>query len=138
MILGIWVPVLVGGVLFTVMGWAERKLPSSQEILPSEWTLIFLILFMRLLPLLIPIGIVAFLVYHWFGTRALWLLFFFSAMILMPFFLWYFIYTSIIGWLKKREKKYNAFLVGFLVGIPFLAYYVMCAFVVVALYIFDC
>lgn len=128
MLIGIWIAIIVGGVLFTVGGWAERKMPSSQEIPPSALILIILFLFIRFLPILIPIGIIAFLVHLWFGAKVLWLLFFFSAMVLSPFFLWYFIQTSIIGWLKKKQKGYNRFLVGFLVGIPFLAYYVMCAF----------
>lgn len=122
---------LVAGLLFFGISWADRKMPPSEHMLPSEWFLLFFMITIRMLPVLIPIGIVAFMVYHWFGIRVLTLLYLISMMLFVPFAMWYLGFSSIIGWLKKKQKKYNAVLIGILTSIPFLAFYAMCASVVI-------
>lgn len=125
---------IAAGLFFFGKSWADRKMPPSQHMLPSMWALFFLFLFIYMLPVLIPIGITALLIYLWFGKEVLSLLYLISMILYVPFCVWYLGYGSIIGWLKKKQKKYNVFLIGFLTGIPSLAFYALCASVVVDLF----
>ena len=128
---GILAVYFIGGLLFLIVSWAGRKWSPMPELLPSAIGFAYLMAFIRAIPFFIPFGIVAFLVYHWFGARVLiWLTFYF-LMVFMPFCAWYAISIAVIDWLKKKKKNFNSILVRFLVGIPFLAYYVMCMFVII-------
>ena len=127
-ILGVY---FAGGLLFLIISWAARIWSPSPELLPSTIGFAYLMAFIKALPFFIPIGIVAFLIYHWFGGSVLFGLFFYFLMIFMPICAWYALHIAITDWLKKKKKQYNVLLVGFLIGIPFLAYYVMCVFAVI-------
>jgi hypothetical protein len=119
------------GIFFLGMSWADRKTPPLQYMLPSTWFLLLLMMFIRALPVLIPIGIVALVVYFWFGARILTVLYLLFALTTVSFGAWYMGYSCIIGWLKKKQKKYSALLIGILTGIPLLAIYAMCVSVIV-------
>ena len=119
------------GILFLGMSWADRKTPPLQHMLPSTWFLLLFMIFIRALPVLIPIGIVALVVYFWFGARILTALYLLFALATGSFGIWYLGYSCIIGWLKKKQKKYSAVLIGILTGIPLLTIYAMCISVIV-------
>ncbi len=120
-----------GGLLFLGMSWVDRRMPPSQLMLPSQWFYMLFIMFLSSLRVFIPIGIVGFVVYLWFGDRVLSLLFLLSIMTFVPFGAWYTSYTSIIGWRKKKHKKYNPLIIGVVTGIPLIAFYILCASVII-------
>ncbi len=119
---------LLASVLFFIISWFDRQsvpYPAS-FMLPSTYISLYGKLFLRTVPILIGIGLVAALIYFFLGVGALIKIFFIAAGILVPLGLWSLFYVLVYTWLRKRKKMYPAVLVGILTGIPCLALLMMC------------
>jgi hypothetical protein len=115
----------VGGLGCLFISWETRKSLPTRHTLPSEYFSSFFKGFIGALPFLIPFGILSIAVIHWFGRLAfawMFLIIIFSA---IPLSAWYIFYKVVIKWLQKKKRKYNAVLIGLLVGIPFIVLYLM-------------
>jgi hypothetical protein len=123
----LWLFFATGLYLF-MLSWVERKMPPSQErILPSTWFYLQLLLLIRALPVLLPLGIIAALIYWKFGLQILMDVYLLAACLLVSLGFWLLLYTGISAWFRKKKKKYNKLLIGFLTSIPSLAFLGLCA-----------
>lgn len=113
------------GIVFFLWSWIQRRMHPYPALLPSTLLLIFFKLFLRGLPVLAIIGVVAIILYAVFGKWGLGVLFFIILAFYIPFGLWVFFFDISIKWLRKRNKAYNARLVGIISAIPSVAFLAM-------------
>jgi len=118
---GIWL-ILFAGVLLIVASWSDRKSRPSPHMLFSEtlWD------FVKTLPILIPFGIVAALIFYWFGGEALRYVFVIVMCLLTVFGLWWMPFIGITWFLKRMKMTYHPIFVGIRCSIPSLAFLGLC------------
>jgi hypothetical protein len=129
----IWLSFL-GGLWFVAASWADRRSPPYHHMLPSQYLLALALMLIFALPVLIPLGLLALFVYHQFGTQALADMYLIIMMIFTIFGLWVMTYEGIKKLLTWRKKTYNRVLIGFLAGIPSLAFLAMCVSVLIEIF----
>lgn len=113
------------GLACFLISWETRKSLPTRHILPSEYISIFFKMFIRVLPFLISFGVLSIAVFHWFGRLAFAWMFLNVVFVAIPLIAWDIFYKVVIKWLQKKKRKYNAVLIGLLVGIPFIVLYIM-------------
>ena len=117
------------GILVLGFSWLIRSFPPDSR-LPSK----FLWEFIQGLPGVIPIFLLGALIDHWFGRETLINVMFIASCLVMMFMLWLVPYLLVTSHLKKKEKKYNAVLVGVLASIPSLAFLALCMRVILSVF----
>lgn len=125
---------LAWSILFFLFSIAQRRLAPYPFILPSTYFSIFLKLFLRIIPVLIIMGILAGAIYALFGLRILALLFVMSYCLFGLLASWYMPYTLATYILRKRKKVYNAILVRTLSAMPCVVLLGMCVYIFVDIF----
>lgn len=119
-------------ILCLVISWADRRLPPNHSMPPSY----FLLSLVRGLPRLIPFGILAVLIYLWFGGQILVDAYLIFICLFTIIALWWMVYKGVTLLLKKMKIKYSTVLVGVLAGIPSLAFLALCVQIFLELFLY--
>jgi hypothetical protein len=134
--IGLTVLFLLVSLTLFLESWVSRRsspFPGS-VLLPSQLLYINFIMFLCALPVLIIGGILAAMIYAFFGLRILATVFLMVCCLSTSFRMWYMLNGLVIFLLQKRKKSYNANLVGMIAVIPSIAFLGLCVYVFVDIF----